>query len=531
MKLARAHEMQQLDRAAIDQYHIPGAVLMENAGSATVDHMLRELGPVAGRDALLFVGPGNNGGDGMVIARRLFQLGGSPFIVFLIDPQKFKGDAAVNYDTVKALNIPSRVILDADAMAGFTGEIINAIVKRPPWAIIDAIFGTGLQRPLAGHFLEAVNAINRINKTSACPVVAVDIPSGLHADTGASMGAAVQADHTATYGLAKPGHFLHGGPFCGKVHVVDIGIPTPALDNAELKGEAVDRSIMDTFIDRSPSSHKGSYGHLFVLAGSAGKSGAALMCGLGALRVGAGLVTMAVPADLRTVFESNLFEAMTLMLADSRKHPSSRDFGLIMENLAGKSALAIGPGIGTEEETRELVLRLYTEARLPMIIDADGLNILAMTPERIADPPAPRILTPHPGEMGRLTGMSAKEIQADRLSAALEFTAAANTAAAHVTLVLKGAGTVICDPAGSWAINTSGNPGMAAGGMGDVLSGIIGGLLAQDVEPDIASRAGVFVHGMAADRLATGRRFGYLASEVADMVPAVITLHQQQNAN
>jgi NAD(P)H-hydrate epimerase len=493
--------------------------------------MLQELGPATGKASIIFVGPGNNGGDGLVIARRLHQLGGFPFIVYLVDPQKLKGDAAVNYETVKELKLPFKVILDTETMICFPDKERGPTFDDPPWAIIDAVFGTGLQRPLSGHFLAAVNYINRMREETGCPVIAVDIPSGLNADTGEVLGASVQADHTVTYGLAKPGHFMHGGSLSGKLHVVDIGIPSAAINNANLMGEAIDSSILDCFVPRASSSHKGNYGHILVLAGSAGKSGAAFLCGLGALRIGTGLVSLAIPADLRTVFESNLYEAMTLLLPSSRKRPSIADHSTIMENLKGKNALVIGPGIGTADKTKELVLKLYREVEIPMVIDADGLNILAMAPELIGNPPSARILTPHPGEMARLTGINTKKIQANRLSTALQFTESINTSAAKVTTVLKGAGTVICDPGGSWAINSSGNPGMAAGGMGDVLSGIIGGLLAQGVEPYVAARAGVYVHGKAADRLATDRRFGYLASEVADMVPHIVTNHQHKTTH
>lgn len=529
MRLARAREMRQLDSAAIDQYRIPGIILMENAGLGTVDYLLGILGPVSGKAVLLFIGPGNNGGDGLVIARRLHQLGGLPFIIYLVDPVKLKGDAAVNYHIVQEFKLPSRVILDAETLDHFTIEDAGSASGRGLWAIIDAVFGTGLKRPLASHFLAAVHCINRLRAKTPGPVVAVDIPSGLNADTGELLGAGVHADHTVTYGLAKPAHFMHGGGLSGKLHVVDIGIPSAAVANRGLKGEVVEPDILHTFATRELASHKGNYGHLLVLAGSAGKTGAAFLSALGALRVGTGLVTMTVPADLRTVFDSNLYEAMTLLLPDSRKYPSIDDHSLIMENLAGKTALVIGPGIGTADKTKELVLKLYCEAELPMVIDADGLNILASAPERIANPPAPRVLTPHPGEMARLTGGSSREVQADRLSTALEFTASVNTGAAgNVTTVLKGAGTVICDPEGTWAINSSGNPGMATGGMGDVLSGIIGGLLAQGISPHAATRAGVYVHGKAADRLANGRHFGYLASEVADMVPCIVTDYQNK---
>jgi len=527
MTIARAHEMQQLDRTAIEQFDIPGIVLMENAGRGAVDYMVATLGPAGGKEVLIFVGPGNNGGDGLVIARLIHLLGGLPYIIYLIDPEKLKGDAAANHAIVKDLKLPCEVILESTRLDQFCDSVGSKSSSQSPWALVDAVFGTGLHRPVTGHFLAAVNCINNLHQSTGCKVIAVDIPSGLNADTGEVLGGAVKADHTVTFGFAKPGHFMHGGELTGRLHVVDIGIPAEAVQNAELKGTAVTSESLASIAPRPAASHKGRYGHLLLLAGSAGKTGAAFLSALGALRIGTGLVTLAVPADLRTVFESNLFEAMTLLLPESRRYPSIDELPFITDNLKGKSALVIGPGIGTAEKTRELVTRLYREVELPILMDADGLNILSMEPENIPNPPAPRILTPHPGEMARLTGLTSSEIQADRLGVILEFTASANTASANVTTVLKGAGTVICDPTGRWAINTSGNPGMAAGGMGDVLSGIIGGLLAQGYETDAAARIGVYLHGAAADRLAAGRSFGYLASEVAEMVPIIATGYKQ----
>lgn len=526
MQLARTKEMQELDRTAIEEWHIPGIVLMENAGRGTVQYLLGEIGPVTGKTALVFVGPGNNGGDGLVIARMIHQLGGSPYIVYLTDPKKLKGDAAANQKTVERLKLPGQVVLAPGELESLPARLAECVQERPLWAIVDAMFGTGLQRPLQNQFLAAVQAINELRRSTGTPVVAVDIASGLNSDTGQPLGDAVRPDFTVTYGLAKPGHYIQGRSAAGRLHIVDIGIPRAAVEQAGLTGDALDISILDLLPSRHTASHKGNYGHLLVLAGSAGKTGAAFLSGLGALRIGSGLVTLTVPADLRTVFEANMFEAMTLLLADSRRIPSIDDLQLLLQNLEGKSAMVIGPGIGTAVKTRKLVMKLYREVGLPMVIDADGLNILAMESENIGDPPAPRILTPHPGEMARLTGLSTVDIQADRLAAALAFTDEANWKKANVTTVLKGAGTIICDPSGNWAINTTGNPGMAAGGMGDVLSGVIGGLLAQGLSPDKAARAGVYIHGLAADRLARERSFGYLASEVADAIPFVLNGQQ-----
>lgn len=521
MQLATAAEMQHLDRVAIEEYHIPGMVLMENAGRGTVDFMVRELGPPEGKLLPVFVGPGNNGGDGLVIARLVHQLGGLPFLLFCTAPDRLQGDAARNAATVASLDLPARVIGDRDALASAVEVLRSLAVSRPVWSVVDALFGTGLKRPLTGNFLEAVRCINLLREERGWPVTAVDLPSGLDADTGQPLGDCVRADLTVTYGLAKPGHFLRGSGAAGRLRVVDIGIPPAAVQKAGLKGSALDSSVFTSLPRRKAASHKGSYGHLLLLAGSAGKTGAAILAARAALRMGTGLVTLGVPADLNPVFETALLEAMTVPLPGSASCLAIADFHRIVEQLPGKTAVVLGPGLGLHPDTQELVGKLYREIELPMVVDADALNILARQPDILADPPAVRVLTPHPGEMARLTGQSSRAIQADRLAAALNYTAALNQAGTMITLVLKGAATLVCDPGGSWGVNTTGNPGMAAGGMGDVLAGLLGGLLAQGLAPAAAARLGVYLHGLAADRLAEGRRFGYLASEVADLLPVI----------
>lgn len=522
MKLATAAEMRELDRTAIERFGIPGIVLMENAGRGTVDCMIREFGTVEGRLVPVFVGPGNNGGDGLVIARRLHELGGLPFVVYLVEPSALKGDAAVNREIVRRLDLPRRIAANEENLNDAAAEILRLNTIHPVLTLVDALFGTGLQRPLAGLFLSAVNLINRLRGQMNRPVTAVDIPSGLDADTGMPLGGCVRADVTVTYGLAKPGQFMHGGGPSGRVHVVDIGIPRQAVDQAGLAGAALDASILEHLSSRGTASHKGDYGHLLILAGSTGKTGAAILSSLGALRIGAGLVTLCVPADLNTVFESSLFEAMTVPLPNSVSCLSFADLDLVRDRLRGKNAVVVGPGLGTAPQTRQLVQRLYREVEVPMVVDADALNVLALDPDSLANPAAERLLTPHPGEMARLTGKKAGEIQQDRVAATVGFSAAVNGAAGKITLILKGAGTLICDPDRSWAVNTTGNPGMAAGGMGDVLAGLLGGLLAQGYPAATAARLGVYLHGLAADRLAQKIPYGYTASEVAAILPEMI---------
>ncbi len=520
MKIAMAAEMQQLDRLAIDQYGIPGIILMENAGQGTVAFMERELGSFAGKSVLLFIGPGNNGGDGLVIARRIQQAGGHPFILFALPPERLKGDAAVNFRIVQKIQCAS-VVLDEPLNADkITTAVLRRHGKYPVACMVDALFGTGLGREISGHMARVVSLINDLHDQFSWPVVAVDLPSGLNADTGKVLGTAVAADCTATYGLAKPAHYLNGGAAVGRLHIVDIGIPAAAVHQAALTGEVLTPAVATRLPERSVDSHKGSHGHLLVLGGSTGKTGAAILSCRAALHSGCGLVTALVPHDLNTVFEQNLIEAMTIALPCSAGYPSMDDRTLVSDSLTGKTAVVLGPGLGTAAETEELVLHLYQNVPLPMVVDADALNILSVHKDVLAKPGGPRVLTPHPGEMARLTGLATREIQADRITAARNL---CTDCTGEIITVLKGAGTVVVrNQQGGWAINPTGNQGMATGGMGDVLAGLIGSLLARGLSPWDAACTGVYLHGLAADILARNNAYGYCASEVAATLPAAI---------
>lgn len=510
MKIVTAKLMQDLDRRAIEEYGIPGLILMENAGRGAVEALTRHFGDLAGKIVSIFVGPGNNGGDGLVIARHLHQQGSNPELYLLAEEEKIKGDAATNLRIVRRLPIPLYSLRNSDEMAKALPRL------KDSWLIIDSIFGTGLTRKVSGHYADVIRSVNQL----VCPVMAVDIPSGLCADTGLKLGECVRADLTVTFGLAKTGQVCSPGrDYVGRLEVIDISIPPETVAEAGIQVELLDTATVRGYLPTRPlGAHKGTYGHLLIAAGSTGKTGAAILCARGGLRSGTGLVSLCVPHDLNHVFETALWEAMTIPFPSGASCLSIDDYEKLQMAAAGKQAIAVGPGIGMAEKTGSLLLKLYREAQLPMVVDADALNILAQRPEMIKNPPAPRILTPHPGEMARLTGLSTSEIQQNRLRLAQEF-ATKN----QVIVILKGAGTVIADLDGKAAINSTGNPGMAAGGMGDVLTGIIGGLLAQKISPWQAACLGVYVHGLAGDRLA-GRTdsagFGYLASELADEIPA-----------
>lgn len=526
MKLATSSQMQALDQAAINTYGIPGVVLMENAGLATLQEMEHCFGPVQNKTVVLFIGPGNNGGDGLVIGRHVIQRGGHPFFVYLIPPENLSGDAAVNAAIVGRLTTSSLAITHKDDFASFHELLKTHHIQNPVHSLVDSLFGTGLKRPLSGRFAAAVNVMNTLRREYHWPVIAVDIPSGLCADTGTTLGCSVLADLSVTYGLAKPGHYHHGGSTVGKLSIKDIGIPPAAVHSAELPGSLIDENTACLVEKRPVAAHKGTCGHLLIIAGSEGKTGAAILCAKAALHSGCGLVTLAVPAQLNTIFETALPEAMTVPLPCSQLYFSDRDYETLASLAREKQAIVLGPGLGTHPETGRLVNTIYSQLEIPLVIDADALNLLSETPEIFTRAACSRILTPHPGEMSRMTKLSTSDIQANRTEAAHWLNHSSTASDHEIITILKGAGTLLCTTRGTWSINSSGNNGMATGGMGDVLAGLIGGLLSQDNSPWQSARTGVYLHGLAADLLAEKRARGYTASEVADMLPhAFASMH------
>ena len=527
MKLPNAAEMRGLDQSAINEYHIPGIVLMENEGLGTVRMMEEELGSPAHSFALIFIGPGNNGGDGLVIGRHLHQRGCKPIFFFLVSPDTLKGDAAANMTIVRKLRLPYHII-DSEARVQTLPVLYKQIVSRrkPCYANVDALFGTGLTRAVADQYAETIHFINSSEAVRGIPVVAVDIPSGMDSDNGKVLGSCVRANYTATYGCAKPGHFLHHGPeFAGKIEVIDIGIPPEVTEHARITTELLDRNTAAELVaslQRMDTVHKGSHGHLAVLAGSLGKTGAAALSVKGALRTGTGLVSLFTPKDLNMIYESLLIEAMTVPLPTSASFLGINDLTFIEQGLLGKKAVILGPGLGTDPATADLVLRLYECLELPVILDADALNILGQNHASLPEAGGPRIFTPHPGEMSRLLGSTVERIQDNRVLAAREACKIYSKGRTDCIMILKGAGTIVTSSSGLTYITTSGNPGMATGGMGDVLTGIIGGLLCQGLGCEEAAAAAVFLHGMAGDKLYEEQGFGYTATELEDRIPRCI---------
>lgn len=524
MKLPGSKEMKAIDRCAIEEFGIPGVVLMENAGSGTARLIEEKYGSLQGSFALILIGPGNNGGDGLVIGRHLHQRGCEPVFFFLIHPDNLKGDTAINMAIVKQMKLPFHVI-DTSPRVKTIPVLFKQIESRgkPCCVIVDALFGTGLDRNIGGHYGETIDMINNRDFAEHIPVVAVDTPSGLDSTSGKVLGTAIKADMTTTFGCPKPGQVMQGSSsFTGKLHVIDIGIPPEVIAKANISTFMITAETASEWlgqIERKSNSHKGSYGHLLILAGSAGKTGAAILTAQGALRSGCGLVSLGVPYDLNNIFESSLLEAMTIPLQTSTSLLNVSDLSTILKHIKDKTAIVIGPGIGNDMRTAEMVLYLYHSVKQPMVIDADALNIIARYKGQLKTAGGPRIFTPHPGEMARLIDKTPQEVQEDRLSAARTCHKLYKNNRQELIIALKGAGTLIVTDNEEVMVNTSGNPGMAAGGMGDVLSGVIGSLVCQDIPVDIASGAGVFLHGMAGDALYSEMGTGFIASELAEKLP------------
>ncbi|OHB26642.1 MAG: hypothetical protein A2X84_07475 [Desulfuromonadaceae bacterium GWC2_58_13] len=509
MKVLTAAQMRELDRTAIEDIGIPGVVLMENAGRGAAELLHRFYENLFPGPLLILAGKGNNGGDGYVMARHLINWGWQVRTLVLATAEVIVGDAAINLSALRQMQGDVRFAPDEARLA----EALTA--EREARLLVDALFGTGLSSEVRGHFARAIDWIN----SSRLPVLAIDIPSGVDATSGRLLGKAVCADMTVTFACPKLGQVIYpGAELCGRLKTVDIGIPSALLSATADEAVLVDAAVAAPLLPARPATgHKGTFGHLLVVAGSAGKTGAAVLTAEGGMRIGSGLVTVACPASTQEILAVKLTEAMTTALAEVDGALSLQALDQVRLLWSDKKALALGPGIGQAEETCALIRHLVRECPLPLVIDADGLNALGSRPEFLRQCPRLKaVLTPHPGEMARLTGTSVAEVEADRIGVARRFAADYG-----VTLVLKGARTLIAFPDGRVRINSSGNPGMACGGMGDALTGIIGGLLAQGVAPNEAAVLGVYLHGLAADRVAERcGTAGLLASDLLREVPA-----------
>jgi NAD(P)H-hydrate epimerase len=515
MKILTAAQMQRIDRLTTERYGVPSLTLMENAGSGVVEFLAERFAPLERQHIVILCGRGNNGGDGLVLARMLRERGLKPRVLLFADPQKVQGAAAVNLERLASSGMPE-VVGSPEAW-----QLIKPSLEGTT-LVVDALLGTGLTKPLGGLLLQVVRDVN--TELAAAQVVAVDLPSGISADSGELIGEYVQAGFSATFTAPKIAHIFP--PACermGEWVVRQIGTPPEALegDSELFLILACNEDFAWMAQPRKPDAHKGSFGHVLILAGSVGKTGAAALAAMAALRAGAGLVTVATAESALPIVASLGMEYMTEALPQTEAGTISLralDYGRLDKLLEGKSVLAIGPGIGSIPETAELVRTLVNRRHLPVVLDAEGLNAFAgcMDTFHSGGGLAEAVLTPHPGEMSRLAGVGTAEIQARRVEKAREF-----ARKYQVNLVLKGFRTLTAAPDGKVWVNPTGNPGMATGGTGDVLTGMIAGLVAQYRDRPISevAAAAVYLHGLAGDLAA--REMGQASLIAGDLIRAL----------
>jgi NAD(P)H-hydrate epimerase len=496
MYILTSEQMTSIDRRATERFGIPSIVLMENAALAVVD-AIGEHYPDCDR-AAIFCGPGANGGDGFAVARHLPQRGIVPMIFITGDRTKIRGDAAANLAICERLGLPLYEIIDDDSLNEALVHAAGADL------VVDAIFGTGLDRAPEGLYAETIISIGDLG----LPIVAVDLPSGANASSAEPFEPFLHAAITVTFAAPKICHvFEPAASLCGEVIVADISIPSSAIEDENVAlALTTPADVRPHIAPRLAATHKGTYGHVAIIAGSPGRSGAAVLAARGAIRSGAGLVSVATDEETAKLVNAGSIESMTFSGDD------------VASFVANKDAVLIGPGLADDDASYERIRRLVDAIELPMVIDASALNAFASSANDLNPHHRPRIITPHPGELARLVGSTAHQINAHRIDAARE--------AASVTgciVVLKGFQTLIAEPGGHVNVNPTGNPGMASGGMGDVLGGMIAALLARGVDPFDAAMTAVYLHGFAGDMLKDEMGdIGLAAGDLAERIPLAI---------
>ncbi|HTC48642.1 MAG TPA: NAD(P)H-hydrate dehydratase [Candidatus Aquilonibacter sp.] len=482
MKVVSAQEMRAIDHATSERFGVPSLTLMENAGSAVAEFVLSHY--AAAERVVVFCGKGNNGGDGFVAARRLHQQARKVHVILLANPNELRGDAAVMFGQLREIVIPIR------SAEEFKSERVQIALRADLY--VDALLGTGFKPPVSGLYGEAIAAMNASN----VPVVAVDIPSGADADAMVPQsGTIARADAVVTFTAPRPAH-IFGSLTMGTTVVAGIGSPEEAIVSSLQLNVITARDLAPLVTLRPAESNKGNYGHVLVVGGSLGKAGAAAMAGISALRSGAGLSTVATPKSILATVAGFHPELMTESMPETDTSTISADAQSQIEELAkGKTVLAIGPGISREKETSELVRGLVAKIQMPIVLDADGLNAFEGRTGELNGKGRALVITPHPGEMARLAGLSIPEVQKDRLGIARKF------AREHgLIVVLKGHRTLVVQPDGEAWVNTTGNPGMSTGGTGDILTGMVAGMIAQNPKDAFAAvLAAVHLHGLAGD--------------------------------
>lgn len=488
MKIATAKEMAEMEERTFREYGISTLILMENAGLSIAEEVLALFKEdKRNKRILVIAGKGNNGGDGFVAARHLYNNNLDVRVFLLGEEKEIKGDAKVNFEILKKLGVKINILSREEDLQRLEVSLFYADV------VIDAIFGTGFKGKTHGIAQKTIETINKSSKT----VISVDLPSGMEADSGKVEGNAIKADVTVTFGLPKKGFFLKEGPnFIGKLIVKDISFPLALRENSNLNTNLLQTEELRGILPSRPyDGHKGTFGHLCIAGGSLGMTGAVALSANSALRSGCGVVTAAVPFSLNPILEEKMTEALTFPLREGEKGvigvEAIEELSTLLKRV---DALVLGPGLGRNKGQDLLLAHLLPQINVPTVLDADGLNALGGQTAILTQLKVPVILTPHPGEFSRLIGIPTAQIQENRIELARQW-----AMKWKVVLILKGAYTVVAFPEGEVYLNPTGNSGMATAGSGDVLSGIIGSFLAQGVEAKQAALLGVYLHGLAGD--------------------------------
>lgn len=507
MKVVTSQQMREIDRKAIEEMKISGLDLMENAGFR-IFQGLKDIYPdLRSKKVIIFSGSGNNGGDGFVVARHLYHYGVKVKVFILVPFHKIEGEAGDN------LNIINKTGIEIIEVEKANVEEIQKTMQVSD-LIIDAILGTGLQGRVTGLKADLINLINTANKE----VVAIDVPSGLNADSGKIEGPCVKAAHTITLALPKIGLLLFpGASFAGKIKIEDIGIPDCLLKNNKIKTNLITRELVKLLLPfRAACSHKGTFGKVLILAGSVGMTGAAYLASEAAIRSGTGMVILGIPQSLNPIMEVKLTEVITLPLAETKKQSlAEKAEGTIVGSMKDFSVLGIGPGLSRELETQRLVRKIIEKSTLPLVVDADAIFALSKEPSMLKKAKTPLVITPHPGEMATLINKDLGYILDNQLDITREIAQKYG-----IIVVLKGARTIVVNKEGEAYINIGDNSGMATGGAGDVLTGIISSLIAQGADSFSAAIAGVYIHSLAGDlaRDLKGER-GMIAGDILSQIP------------
>jgi ADP-dependent NAD(P)H-hydrate dehydratase / NAD(P)H-hydrate epimerase len=496
MKIISSASMKEYDRKTIELYGLPGIVLMETA-AFRVFEFIKAL-PQKPSKVVVLSGPGNNGGDGLVVARLLLLAGYQVSLWSTVKPGAYRGDAAINEKYLLKRNYTINRLTGKAELELFKNDLDHAGL------LVDALLGTGIDREVEGLIADLIKTVNG----SDLPVLAVDIPSGVNADNGSIMGSAVQANWTVTFAFLKKGLLLYpGAGLAGEIFVAEINIPNQLAEKDKIS-LLTPSFIRQSLPVRLPDAHKGSLGRTLLVAGSAGMTGAAVLAAESALTSGSGLVYLAAPASICAALEAKLIEVIVIPLPEKTPGMISPDAAsMIIEKANSCNAMAVGPGLDTGEATAELLFKLVQLSPVPLVIDAGALNALGRNKTILRSARHLPLITPHPGEMARLAGVSTKQVQVSRLEIALK-----NAAFWNCYIILKGANSIVATPDGQAAINPTGNVALATAGSGDLLTGMVTSLIAQGMSTEKAAMAGTYIHGLAGDHLPAGR--GYCARDI-----------------